>query len=51
MTYMAFATLMQDPGADMAAAKDLAERKYGEQGSSRTGVSTVYKQCCVHVDG
>ena len=39
MTYMAFATLMQDPGADMAAAKDLAERKYGEQGSSRTGVS------------
>ena len=39
MSYMAFATLMQDPGADMAEAKDLAERKYGEQGSSRTGVS------------
>lgn len=39
MSYMAFATLMQDPSADMAQGKDLAERKYGEQGASRTGVS------------
>ena len=39
MTYMAFSTLMQDPGADMDAAKDLAERKYGDQGSTRTAVS------------
>jgi len=39
MSYMAFATLMQDSSADMARGKDLAERKYGEQGASRTGVS------------
>ena len=39
VSYMAFATLMQDPSADMAQGKDLAERKYGEQGASRTGVS------------
>ena len=39
MSYMAFSTLMQDPNADMAAGKDLAERKYGEQGATRTGVS------------
>ncbi len=41
MTYMAFSTLMQDPAADMAAGKDLAERKYGEQGSSRTALSVA----------
>ena len=39
MSYMAFSTLMQDPNADMAAGRDLAERKYGEQGATRTGVS------------
>jgi hypothetical protein len=39
--YMAFSTVRQDAGSDLAAGKDLADRKYGAQGSLRTGVSVA----------